>query len=152
MHLGYRRNTILHYAAHSGSLKLIGSLMDEGCDPNEINGLTESPLHILCKTYQMYGNHGVDVAKRLLAAGASLNARTAWGDTPAHYAGLWSAPQLLEFLLDSGAEVHKSKEVCIHPAFYARNAVEQEEQVRYGVVIHYRTEVTFHKKSHTYKS
>ena len=54
-------------------------------------------------------NHGVDVAKILLDGGADLNARTVWGDTAAHYCGRWGPHELLQFLLDKGIEVHKSK-------------------------------------------
>ncbi len=100
-------------------------------------------------------NHGIDVAKVLLGGGADLNARTVWGDTAAHYCGRWGPHELLEFMLDRGIEVHKSKggwglligdcvqvfkqslfllsfafssEVCIHPNFFARLSVTPEEQ------------------------
>ena len=47
---------------------------------------------------------------RILSAGADLNARTEWGDTPAHYAAAFSSYEVLRHLIDKGCEVHKSNE------------------------------------------
>ena len=42
-----------------------------------------------------------------MKAGADLNARTEWGDTPAHYAAQYSCYEVLRQLIEKGAEVHK---------------------------------------------
>ena len=48
-----------------------------------------------------------DVVERILKAGADLNARTEWGDTPAHYAAQYSCYEVLRQLIEKGAEVDK---------------------------------------------
>jgi ankyrin repeat protein len=52
-------------------------------------------------------NCNQDVVQRILEAGADLNARTEWGDTPSHYAAQYSCYEVLRQLIDQGAEVHK---------------------------------------------
>ena len=48
-----------------------------------------------------------DVVARILMAGADLNARTEWGDTPIHYAAQFGNYEVLRFLCEKEAEVHK---------------------------------------------
>ena len=50
------------------------------------------------------------VIKRILESGADINARTKWGDTPVHYAAMYSCYEVLRQLIDKGAEVHKPPE------------------------------------------
>ena len=40
-------------------------------------------------------NPNQDVVERLLEAGADLNARTEWGDTPVHYAAQYSRYEVI---------------------------------------------------------
>ena len=47
------------------------------------------------------------MVKHILAAGADLNARTEWGDTPLHYAAQNGAYFVVRQLIEKGAEVHK---------------------------------------------
>ena len=54
-------------------------------------------------------NHNVDVIELLLDGGAELNARTAWGDTAAHYAARWGTFDVLQFLCEEGISVQKPK-------------------------------------------
>ncbi len=54
-------------------------------------------------------NHNVDVIEVLLDGGAELNARTAWGDTAAHYAARWGTFDVLQFLCEEGISVQKPK-------------------------------------------
>ena len=55
-------------------------------------------------------NCNIEVVERILLAGADLNARTEWGDTPAHYAAAYSRYEVLRYLIDKGCEVHKPNE------------------------------------------
>ena len=48
-----------------------------------------------------------ETIKRLLAAGADLNARTEWGDTAAHYAALTGSYTALRHLIEQGIQVDK---------------------------------------------
>ena len=57
--------------------------------------------------YFAENNSNIDVVERILSAGADLNARTEWGDTPAHYAAAYSRYEVLRHLIDKGCEVHK---------------------------------------------
>ena len=50
------------------------------------------------------------VIDRILESGADINARTKWGDTPVHYAAMYSLYEVLRQLIDKGAEVHKPPE------------------------------------------
>lgn len=62
------------------------------------------------------------IARKLLEAGADLNARDALHDgmTPLHHAAEWGAqPQLLEFFLDRGADVNVSDDYGWTPLDYA---------------------------------
>ena len=52
-------------------------------------------------------NEKQDVVARILAAGADLNARTEWGDTPIHYAAKSSSYETIRFLCEKGAEITK---------------------------------------------
>ena len=52
-------------------------------------------------------NGNQDVVERILEAGADLNARTEWGDTPFHYAALHGGYEVLRFLCEEGAEIDK---------------------------------------------
>lgn len=49
----------------------------------------------------------MQILELLLKFGAKLSARTHWGDTPAHYAGLRGTSEVLEFLINKGCKVHK---------------------------------------------
>ena len=55
-------------------------------------------------------NPNQDVVERLLEAGADLNARTEWGDTPVHYAAQYSRYEVIKQLVDKGAEINKPLE------------------------------------------
>ena len=126
---GHRNNTILHYACLGGRLELVQNLLKEGCPANKVNQLFETPLHMaamagtkgascVCCTKEIVAvipncvwTETLDVLKALLDTNpALLNMRTVWGDTAAHYAGRWGAPQVLTFLLDEGIEVDKPQE------------------------------------------
>ena len=47
------------------------------------------------------------MVERILAAGADINARTEWGDTPLHYAAQNNCYQVVRQLVDKGAMVNK---------------------------------------------
>ena len=60
-----------------------------------------------------------DVVERILKAGADLNARTEWGDTPAHYAAQYSCYEVLRQLIEKGAEVDKPANCKFINYFYS---------------------------------
>jgi ankyrin repeat protein len=47
-----------------------------------------------------------EVAEALLAAGADVNARNKYGDTPLHFAATRGRKEVVQFLLEKGAEVN----------------------------------------------
>ena len=62
---------------------------------------------ILVLTVYLENNCNQDVVERILAAGADLNARTEWGDTPLDYAAQFNGYEVIKQLVDKGAEIHK---------------------------------------------
>ena len=75
-----------------------------GDKPTRFSWYKQNIFHILIG---IENNCGKDVVERILTAGADLNARTEWGDTPAHYAAAYSCYDVLRQLIDKGCEVHK---------------------------------------------
>jgi uncharacterized protein len=95
---GWRR---LHQAAAFGDAEEVARLISEGEDVAAVDDALFTPLHLACQQ-----GH-VAVARVLVAAGAPVDSRDSYGDTP-----LWRAvfafqggdPGLIRLLLDAGAD------------------------------------------------
>jgi ankyrin repeat protein len=57
----------LHYACEEGNLKIVEILIDTHCNPNILNNLKQTPLHLSAK-----GGY-FDISKKLIESGAILN-------------------------------------------------------------------------------
>jgi ankyrin repeat protein len=72
--LGYkpfdREGSLLHGAAYWNSIRVAKYLLDHGADPNQINGGGATPLMVAV------GEGGPDVARLLLARGATVDSKT----------------------------------------------------------------------------
>ncbi len=91
----------LHYAAVEGRAGDVVRLLAEGEDVAASDNAQLTPLHMACQQ-----GH-VEVARVLVEAGAPIDARDSYGNTP-----LWKAvfafqggePTLIRLLLDAGAD------------------------------------------------
>lgn len=72
----------LHYLAHRGLTFGIACLLNNGADPNVIDGQGRTPLHIIAR--KGVGKNQIDL---LIKHGADLNVRDSYQHTPRDYAG-----------------------------------------------------------------
>ena len=73
-------------------------------DVNATNSLGENALHVVV----FWGD--LQAAKLLVEAGVDVNKHGEEGYTPLHYACAYSGPEMVEFLLRSGADPHARTE------------------------------------------
>ncbi len=90
-------NPVLHRARGA---EMVGALLDAGLDPDAADPAGRTLL---------MRSSDVAVARLLLAAGADPNARTQHGFTPLMHRGD-DAAELVELLLEAGADVHATNE------------------------------------------
>ena len=91
----------LHQAAVEGRDEEVARLIAEGQDVGATDKALLTPLHMACQQGHLA------IAQMLVEAGAPVDARDSYGNTP-----LWKAvfafqegePRLLQFLLDAGAD------------------------------------------------
>jgi ankyrin repeat protein len=91
----------LHQAAVAGRAGEVARLIADGEDVAAVDKALLTPLHMACQQGHL------EVARVLLAAGAPVDARDSYGNTP-----LWKAvfafqggePELIRLLLDAGAD------------------------------------------------
>jgi ankyrin repeat protein len=65
-------NSVLHYAAKSGSLVIIEELLAKGSDPQVLNNMKESPLHSLFECYSSVDSI-LEITKLFLTENMDLN-------------------------------------------------------------------------------
>jgi ankyrin repeat protein len=91
----------MQLAADASNTELIRVLLKAGADPNSPNPDGETALHLVARA----GN--VEAAKLLLRAGAEVDARESFGgQTPLMWAAARRHPEMVELLVDKGANVN----------------------------------------------
>lgn len=87
----------LFHAAKSGDAKIVKILLE--CGANIEGEDTSGPLHVACS----WGHK--EVAQILLSNGADVNAIKIWGVTPLGMAAECLRPEMMQMLLDHGANI-----------------------------------------------
>src|SRR6266702_2549186 len=68
-------NTAIHLACYSGKIEITQMLLDPGAYMNKQNEQGETPLHLVSRGQYGSEEHGVGIARLLLARGADVNAQ-----------------------------------------------------------------------------
>lgn len=95
---GLQANSAESEPNRDAALAVLTALLDGGADPN-VQGMDGTPLH------RAAGSGVVECARILLAYGADIESRTLVDGklTPLMHAALMGQPQMVRFLIDSGA-------------------------------------------------
>jgi len=92
--------TSLHWAAKTGDVQRLGSLLSGGADVNSRDNDTWTPLH-----WAAHKGHK-EAVELLISKGADVNSTNKYGDTPLIEAAKGTNEELVELLLARGADVH----------------------------------------------
>ena len=92
--------TPLHYAVLSEDAEVIALLLEKGADICAITKLKKSTLFHIAVQHK----HIKDITALLIRIGADVNAVKFKGGTPLYMANTWWSAQLVQLLLDSGAD------------------------------------------------
>ncbi|CAB0028025.1 unnamed protein product [Trichogramma brassicae] len=101
-------NTPLHVALPHYNNKTIESLLRRGGDPNLANNEGSTPLHIICQRQQYQGNNFAELFFRIndeKQQSVQVDARNKSGRTPLQLAVANLLPDVVDLLLDHGAEL-----------------------------------------------
>lgn len=93
------RRTPLHMAARSKSISIIKRLMKSGANPNVANFLNELPAHYAC-----YEENSARLVKPFVDAKSDVNLPSKYGRTMLDIAIQSGYPELVKYLIDSGAK------------------------------------------------
>ena len=105
----------LYFAAWRGLLGLVGRLMKDALQVNQLGGYYGTPLHAsACEGH-------IEVSRLLFAHGADINSRCADAYTPLHYASSRGHLRVVKWLLDHGAEVSPKEKRGATPLHCAAN-------------------------------
>lgn len=111
-------NTTLLYAAERNDALECKRLLDEGADPNAVDGYGEGPLHKAIRAMKRQREAkgrkkainpaSFDSIEVLLSAGANPNMKASMGETPLHIAAkdLANGENILRILGDAGANIN----------------------------------------------
>ena len=108
--------TPLHLAAFFGRVDAVALLIDLGAplDANSTNATRNTPLHAA-----LAGATNATIVRRLIFAGADINARGGHNITPLHLAASRGDAALCDLLIHRGAEIHAKMEDGTTPAMLA---------------------------------
>jgi ankyrin repeat protein len=93
-----RGRTLLHGAANRGTIKAVKWLLQNGANPNALDGGGRTPLHVCAER-----NTSASVLELLIEAGSEPNARDASGKTPLDYARAKKRVKVVAYLESIGA-------------------------------------------------
>lgn len=95
----------LNFALSLRQYDVANFLLDKGANPNGADGLSQiTPLiDLIVSSQEAEGIESLTMAKRLLKAGASIEARPVRGSTPLGFAVSGGKIEMARFLLDQGA-------------------------------------------------
>jgi ankyrin repeat protein len=106
-----RRNfsgsTALHAAALRDRIKVAGLLIEKGIEVDGRDAAGFTPLNVLARV-----TNNVDMARLLIAKGADVNAKDNRNTTPLNNAGIYGHPDIINLLLDHGADFDAAGELA----------------------------------------
>jgi ankyrin repeat protein len=106
-----RRNfsgsTALHMAAVRDRTKVAESLIQKGIEVDGRDAAGFTPLNVLARV-----TNNVDMARLLIAKGADVNAKDNRNTTPLNNAGIYGHPDIINLLLDHGADFDAAGELA----------------------------------------
>jgi ankyrin repeat protein len=104
----YRKARPLHYAAGVGLTALVEILLKRGADPKAVNTFGATALHEIASGGGTAPERDqVRIVRRLIAAGAEVDATENAGRTPLWYAATRGKVAVAKLLLDAGADPSK---------------------------------------------
>ncbi len=98
--------TALHYAVVKGYNNITQYLLENGAEVDPIDNAGRTPLHYASGAGGAYGVIGGDIgtAQFLLDKGANINTADKWGWIPLHYATRMRNKDMVELLVNRGAD------------------------------------------------
>ena len=113
-------HTPLHVAANSRDKPAVfKALLAAGADVNAGDNSWDTPLHGVALNGDPLGDQSVELARILIDAGANVETRQRYGNTPLHYAARSEQILIVEFLLEAGADVHARNDEGETPLYEA---------------------------------
>jgi ankyrin repeat protein len=102
--------TSLHYAAFEGRVEVAQVLLDHGANANLETNVGETALHLVSRGEYNFEEHGVGIARMLLEHGVDVHARNKFYATALHLAAFRGRPEIVQLLLDHGANPNAENE------------------------------------------
>ncbi|KAJ1556209.1 Ankyrin repeat and SOCS box protein 10 [Cladochytrium tenue] len=127
-------------AARFGNFEVIESLLSAGADVNASDGQGWTPLHYVTNFYD-----SLEGARLLRKHGAELEIRGEGGVTAFHECARWGSPELVQFFLQEGADLHETTDdgrCPIHMAAMNSNHCVIRELLSRGASLQPRTRVS----------